>query len=278
MIKLEDLSFSYSKRKSLFSNLNLELESGRIYGLLGRNGAGKSTLLKLCCGLLFPTDGTCSVMGHQSHLRRPAMLEEIFFLPEEFDLPRVSMDRYAAVYAKFYPNFSHEQLRDYMQQFEVATDQSFRRMSFGQKKKAYISFALACNCSLLIMDEPTNGLDIPSKAVFRSLIAKLSGNDSTIIISTHQVRDLDSLIDAVVVIEGSDILLNATTREITDRLNFCRIDNSVQPLYQEESIHGLWGVVPNTTMAESRLDMEMLFNATVSNPKAIRTIFETKTN
>lgn len=276
MITIDNLQFGYGHRGKLFSGLHLELKSGQIYGLLGRNGAGKTTLLKLISGLLFPSSGTCEVLGHTPRLREPSLLEQVFFLPEEFDLPNTTMSEYAKVYASFYPNFSMTQLEEYLKKLEVPLGKRLGVMSFGQKKKAYIAFALATNVRLLVMDEPTNGLDIPSKSVFRSLIAEISTEQTTVVISTHQVRDLDSLIDAVVIIEGSDILLNATTSQITDRLNFCRIDpadTELQPLYWEDSIHGRWGVVRNTTGADSRLDMEILFNATVANPAGVRIAF-----
>lgn len=280
MIRINELKFGYNSHRPIFDGLNLTLENGQIYGLLGRNGAGKTTLLKLISGLLFPNSGKCMVMAYEPRLRQPGLLEQVFFLPEEFDLPNVTMAEYAKVYAPFYPKFSQDQLTNYLKRLEVPLDHRLNTMSFGQKKKAYIAFALATNTRLLIMDEPTNGLDIPSKSVFRSLIAEISTGETTVIISTHQVRDLDSLIDAVVILEGSDILLNATTREITDRLNFCRIEDSInmpqdlKPIYWEDSIHGRWGIMPNIDRVDSRLDMEILFNAAIANPVGIRCAFE----
>lgn len=272
MIRFENVSFGY-RNGWLFRELNFELRRGAIYGLLGKNGAGKSTLLKLTAGLLFPKAGEVSVLGRTPKRREPTFLSQIFLVPEEFDLPRMNMREYARMYGCFYPDFSHEQLADLMRELEVSETQSFHRMSLGQKKKACIAFALACRTPLLLMDEPTNGLDIPSKSVFRRVVAAAMDEGRTVVISTHQVRDLDRLIDSVVVLDGSEILLNATTDEITRRLQFVRLEENEPALYAEETIHGRWGVRPNEAGADSPLDMELLFNAAVANREAIKNLF-----
>lgn len=273
MITFDKVSFGYGKKR-LFDGLDLELRRGAVYGLLGKNGAGKTTLLKLAAGLLFPKTGAVSVLDRVPRRREPGFLNQVFLLPEEFSLPRLDMREFARVYGEFYPNFSREQLSELMETLEVEEDQPFHRMSFGQRKKAYIAFAIACNTPLLLMDEPTNGLDIPSKTAFRRVIASVADENRTIVISTHQVRDLDQLIDSVVVLDGSEILLNATTREITDRLLFAKMEENEPALYAEQTVHGRWGVQPNTAGAESQLDMELLFNAAVANREAVKQLFK----
>ncbi len=272
MINLTNLAFGY-RNKALFEGLNLDLEAGKIYGLLGKNGAGKTTLLKLIAGLLFPRSGEISVLAHDPRCRQSSFLSQIFVVPEEFDLPRMSMTQYAESYGVFYPRFSMEQMVSLMRELEVDPVEKLNRMSFGQKKKAYIAFAIACNTPLLLMDEPTNGLDIPSKGHFRRVVSSVVDNERTIVISTHQVRDLDQLIDAVVILDESEILLNASVNQITDRLSFVHLDESAPALYAEQTIHGRWGVIENKTQAESKLDMELLFNAVVSNRSAVKQIF-----
>ncbi len=272
MITFKHVSFGYRGGR-LFDDLNLDLKRGAIYGLLGKNGAGKTTLLKLMAGLLFPKKGEISVLNRIPRKREPGFLSQVFVLPEEFDLPRMNMDEYARAYGGFYPDFSREQLTNLMRELEVPEVQKFHQMSFGQKKKAYIAFAIACNTPLLIMDEPTNGLDIPSKSSFRRVIASVANEERTIIVSTHQVRDLDQLIDSVVVLDGSEILLNATTAEITDKLQFVHLEENDPALYAEQTIHGRWGVQVNDSGAESPLDMELLFNAAVANRQAIKQLF-----
>lgn len=276
MITFKDVSFGYRGGR-LFDHLDLALRRGGIYGLLGKNGAGKSTLLKLTAGLLLPKSGEITVLERTPRKREPNFLNQVFFVPEEFDLPRLTITEYGRVYGCFYPNFSASQLGDLLRELEVDESQRMDRMSLGQRKKAYIAFAIACNTPLLIMDEPTNGLDIPSKSSFRRVIARAADAERTIVISTHQVRDLDSLIDSVVVLDESRILLNASTAEIVERLEFARLDKDETALYAEQTIHGRWGVRPNRTGAESPLDMELLFNAAVGNPDAIQQIFNAET-
>ncbi len=272
MITLSDVTFGY-RRKTLFSGLRLGLQSGSIYGLLGKNGAGKTTLLKLMAGLLFPRTGTVCVAGETPRLRRPSFLEQLFVVPEEFELPPCTITQYAALYGKFYPRFSTLQLGALLQELEVDPAQKLHQMSFGQRKKAYIAFAIACNTPILLLDEPTNGLDIPSKTAFRRVVASVADEQRTVVISTHQVRDLDKLIDRIVILDGSEILLNASTAEITDKLLFTHLDEGAEALYAESTIHGRWGVQPNTAGAESPLDMELLFNATVTQKQQIRELF-----
>ena len=273
MINFENVSFGYRGGR-LFDGLRLELRRGAVYGLLGKNGAGKTTLLKLTAGLLFPRSGEITVLGRVPRKREPGFLSEVFLLPEEFDLPRMNMSDYARVYGCFYPNFSRGQLSELMRELEVSESQCLHRMSFGQKKKACIAFAIACNTPLLLMDEPTNGLDIPSKSSFRRLIASVADENRTIVISTHQVRDLDRLIDSVVVLDGSEILLNATTGEVTEKLRFVHLEENEPALYAEQTVHGRWGVQLNESGDESPLDMELLFNAAVANREAVKQLFK----
>lgn len=273
MITLNNLTFGYRSRQ-IFGGLNMEIEPGSIYGLLGKNGEGKTTLMKLIAGLLTPRQGGIDVMGEVPSNRYPSFLSEIFMLPEEFDMPRLSIIEYAKCYGVFYPNFSTEQLGRLLTELEVDSMQNLHTMSFGQKKKAMIAFAIACNTKLLLMDEPTNGLDIPSKSNFRRVIASIAQDDRTIIISTHQVRDLDQLLDRVVILDGSEILLNSSVSEITDKLFFTHLDNNEEALYAEQTIHGRWGVKANDQHLDSQMDMELLFNAATSNRQIIKKIFD----
>lgn len=276
MINIQSLTFSYRKNRPLFENLQLRLEAGHIYGLLGKNGAGKSTLLKQMAGLLFPDSGTCEVMGYPSAKRQPAFLREIFLVPEEFYLPKVSVKRYVGTYAPFYPNFDEGAFYKYLKEFEIPKDQQLTEMSYGQKKKVLISFALATNTKVLIMDEPTNGLDIPSKSQFRKVIAAAVSEDKCIVISTHQVRDLDNLIDSIVIIDGHKIIFREDVQTVTDKLSFktvSRIEESTDILFADSNLRGHTIITRNAGNEQSKIDMELLFNAILTNHKPIQEIF-----
>ena len=279
MIEITNLYFTYSKRNKLFENLNLTLFEGHIYGLLGKNGTGKTTLLSLVSGLLFPEEGKIVVMGKNPEKRPVDFLQELFLVSEEFDVPDVSPKKYAALYASFYPHFNEEQYNDYLKEFELDPNSAMHKMSMGQRKKAYIAFALACNTQLLLMDEPTNGMDIPSKAQFRKLIASVATENRCIVISTHQVRDLENLIDTIVVLENHRIIFNQTVDAISEKLSFVSYNEAStagQFLYEEKEILGGKGIAANTSENPSRVDMELLFNGLISEKEKITNLFTKK--
>ncbi|MFD2163405.1 ATP-binding cassette domain-containing protein [Paradesertivirga mongoliensis] len=271
MIKLNNLNFGYSKKKLLFKNLSLTLSEGHIYGLLGKNGAGKSTLLKNIAGLAFPIDGVCSVKGFMPSQRLPGFLRELFFIPEEMYLPSLTPAQFAKSTGHFYPNFDIGHFNNMLNEFEVPLDSKLNKLSFGQQKKVMIAFGLAANTSLLIMDEPTNGLDIPSKSQFRKIIASALTEHRCIIISTHQVRDLDSLIDSLIVLHRQEIVLNSSLDAISDKLTFTSSAqlNGKKALYTEDGLGGINTIVANTEESYSKVDMELLFNAIITENTSV---------
>ncbi|RYU78456.1 ABC transporter ATP-binding protein [Hymenobacter persicinus] len=271
MVHIHNLSFGYGKRAPLFENLQLTLARGHIYGLLGKNGAGKSTLLKNMVGLVFPRAGSCRINGQPAAKRLPSVLEDLYFLPEEIYVPALTAAQFVANTAGFYPRFSHAQLATYLAEFEVPDHAVLDKMSFGQQKKFMIAFGLATNTSLVVMDEPTNGLDIPSKVQFRRIMASALTEERCLIISTHQVRDLDSLIDTVVVLHNREIVLNAELDQLAERLSFTTVreGQEAEVLYAEESVRGRAAILPNTTGAYGRVDLELLFNAVASGEQSV---------
>ena len=277
MIEVQNLSFGYKKRKLLYRNLNLTLDAGSIYGLLGKNGAGKSTLLKNFIGLLFSTAGNISVNGFSPKKRWPSFLETIYFIPEEVYVPALTIEGYKNLFSPFYPAFNEEQFFMYLEQLDVQDKGKLNALSFGQQKKFIIAFALACNTRILLLDEPTNGLDIPSKIKFRKLIASVFTDDKIILISTHQIRDLDNLIDRVIIVDNGELLLNASIHEIADKLCFKTVTElpaSEKILYAEDSLKGQTIVIENTEHEDSKINLEHLFNAVTENPVMIKAIFQ----
>lgn len=271
MITVENLSFRYGRRRpAVFDDFSLTLGAGRVYGLLGRNGTGKSTLLYLLSGLLFPQQGAVRFRGADVARRQPEELSEIFLVPEEFSLPNVTLSRYVELNRPFYPRFSDELLARCLHDFDLAPDLHLGRLSMGQKKKAFMSFALATGTSLLLMDEPTNGLDIPSKSQFRRVVSSCMTDERTIVVSTHQVRDVEALLDHVVMLEGSHILLDSPTAAICRRLSFeerpvgAPLDDV---LYEQPSLAGRSVIARNPQGRETPLNLELLFNALLSAPE-----------
>ena len=276
MIEINNLTFGYGK-EDLFSGLNLTAAPGNIYGLLGKNGAGKTTLLKLLAGLRFAKGGECGVLGYDPGRRPPSFLEDLFFLPEEFNLLEVPVRKYERLYTPFFPRFSPNLFREYMKVFELDYHKNLKAYSFGQKKKFLLAFGLARNPRLMLLDEPTNGLDIPSKRQFRKILASALADDQTVIIATHQARDLENLIDPVIILDEGRIIFNQFLEEVANRLTVRLLSESPEPgesLYTEKTVTGYSAVVENTEGREARMDLEILFNAVTSNSERISRIFK----
>ncbi|MFT3825050.1 MAG: ABC transporter ATP-binding protein [Chitinophagaceae bacterium] len=276
MINIQNLHFSYRKKK-VFTGLSLQLQAGHIYGLLGKNGTGKSTLLRNIAGLLFPNEGKIDVLGFAPADRKPAFLQDIFLVPEEFHMPDVNLQHLIKYHSVFYPRFNQQQFERYVAEFEIPQHNTFESMSYGQKKKTLIAFGLACNTSLLLMDEPTNGLDIMSKSQFRKVMAGAIDENKCVVISTHQVKDLENLIDRITIIDEGSILFDQTIDDITRKLSFRISFDSEEvrsALYSESSLRGNAIITANTDGEESKLDLELLYKAIVLNRQSIQTVFK----
>lgn len=272
MITLKELSFSYSRKKEVLDRINLEVGSGHICGLLGKNGEGKTTLLNLLSGQIFPDQGSCLVLEEIPSERNARFLQQIFLLPEEISMPEVTAIEYIKMYAPFYPTFRDDICKACVESFEINLSDRLSKMSQGQRKKVAITLALAAHTPLLLMDEPTNGLDIPSKATFRRLVASLIDDNQTVIISTHQVRDLESLIDTVLLLDQRQILLNKTLNEIGEKLYFGPLLPEEKALYSEPTPQGTIGVTARDGKEETAVSLELLFNAAITYPKEIQRI------
>lgn len=280
MLNISSLSFSYPRQhKEVLCNLNLEIGSGGIYGLLGANGVGKSTLLYLISGLLTPASGSVTLYGTETRRRLTATLEEIFLVPEEFVLPDVTLHAYIRHNAPFYPRFSNEDMKRHLEMFGLTSDLNLKELSMGQKKKAFMSFALACNTRLLLMDEPTNGLDIPGKSAFRRFILSSMNDERSILISTHQVNDIEQILDHVIIMNTDEIVLSAPTSVITSRMAFLdtagnEIPSDTKILWEQPSVRGRAIITANPGGAmETEMNLETLFNLSQANPQILKSIF-----
>ena len=272
MITVKDLSFAYGS-KVVLRNISMELKGGNIYGLLGENGVGKTTLLTLLCGLKKPQTGSIVTDGRDPFKREPSLLGEQFYLPDEVATAPSKACDFGSETGALWPAYDHDRFLQILSEFEVDAKQKMDAMSSGQLKKTWIAFALACNARNYFMDEPTNGLDIPSKAQFRKAITKYTAEDSVVVISTHQVRDLENIIDPVIILDKEEVLMNATLEEISAKL-FFDYGNVVNPdaLYLEKTPGGTIQVYPNATGEESKVNIEALFNAVHAHKDVIKSM------
>lgn len=272
MIHIRNLSYRYSKKVEILNDLNLEFQPGKIYGLLGKNGAGKSTLIKNITGMLFPTSGTCEIFKEIPKNRSVNFLKNLFFVPEEYYLPNLSIVELVNIYKDFYPNFDTNQFDGYIEQFKIEKHKRTTELSLGQKKKILIGFALSANTKVLIMDEPTNGLDIPSKILFRNMINDSFNKNRIVIITSHQVRDLDELIHSIIIMNDGKVLLNDDKAHIAKHLKFQLTDakqESTDLIYQEKVSNGFASIKENKTDTAGYIDIELLFNAVLTNANTI---------
>ena len=273
MITIKDLGFRYGAVPVL-KNITMTLEEGRIYGLLGENGVGKTTLLTLLCGLKATDTGSIETDGHNPYDRKPSFLSNQYYLSDEVAAMNMTALDYAQNYGKFWVNFDMEKFIEIMGVFENDANKKMTKMSFGQLKKTYIAFALACNTKYLFMDEPTNGLDIPSKSQFRKAVTKYTREDSVILISTHQVRDLENIIDPIIILDRQDVLLSATLKEISEKLYFDYSSEKIEnALYCELIPGGNIQVAINAEGKESKVNLEALFNTVHHHKELIKGIF-----
>jgi ABC-2 type transport system ATP-binding protein len=277
VIEIRDMSFGYT-REMLFTHLDLVLEPGNIYGLLGKNGAGKTSLLKLISGLRFTRRGTIRVMGFDPSTRPVHLLEEIFMVNEEFFLPPVSPSVYESLYAGFYPRFDRGLFRECAKEFELDFTKKLSGLSFGQKKKFLLAFGIATGCRVVLLDEPTNGLDIPSKSQFRKLLSRACSEDRVVLISTHQVRDMENLIDPIIILEEGRIVFQQPMHEVTRRLS-ARLETREPSgnglLFVEKTLGGWLVVKERTGGEETRVDLETLFNTVIAQRGKMERIFPT---
>ncbi|MBR8704152.1 ATP-binding cassette domain-containing protein [Porphyromonas levii] len=271
MIEIKDLEYKYSIARSLFQGISLSIESGHISGLLGKNGEGKTTLLKLIAGQLLRKGGTLSVAGEDPTKRQVSFLSDVYYLPETVNVPKgVTIRKYFDALSPFYPNYSKEMADQALEAFNLNYKMKITKLSQGQQKKAMIAFALSLGTRILLLDEPTNGLDIPSKSALRRLLAKQITGDRYVIISTHQVRDLEQIIDHVIVMDKNKIILSKSIGEITDQFTFRPVVTSDTPVYCEQTISGKMGIFAKEEGDESdAYSTELFFNALMTNQEDI---------
>lgn len=280
MLKVDNLTFTYSRRQPpVLDSFNLEIEKGGVYGLLGSNGAGKTTLLYLISGLLTPGEGIVTWNGINTRKRCPVTVADIFIVPEEMDLPSISIRKFAELNGVFYPKFSLDEMISHLELFEISPELNAGKLSMGQKKKVILSFAMACNTSVLILDEPTNGLDIPGKNAFRRFIARSASDDRIFIISTHQVRDVSQILDHVIIIDNRKVLFDHSISEIQSKLRFVdtvKRDLVDSSLFSVNSTIGTSVVLPNTDGNDTDVNLEVLFSFAHEDPEGLNNVFHSK--
>ncbi|MBV6640951.1 MAG: ABC transporter ATP-binding protein [Cyclobacteriaceae bacterium] len=280
MIEINQLSYGYKRKHEALKSMDLSVGPGNICGLLGLNGAGKSTILKAIAGLVTPHSGEIKTLGYQPDRRDPAFLREVVIITEEFTLPGFSIGKYLELYSPFYPRFNHAAFQRYLEEFQLTNDQKLTGLSYGQKKKFLLSFGLATDCKLVLLDEPTNGLDIPSKSQFRKVVANAVHEERTLIISTHQIRDMENLIDPIIILDQGKIIFHENMESISQKLAIRRMNDLPKEgvIYHETYLGGYTILTENQSSEHTHMNLEILFNAVVGQKEKIQTVFNQKVN
>ena len=272
MIQIQNLTFGYkSSKENVLENVNLQLNPGSIVGLLGKNGTGKTTLLNLITGQLFAKQGVITIDDENVKTKSKSILEKLYFIPEELIVPNLSLENFIKLYSPFYKDYSQEIMYECMREFDLKSEKkSLNKLSMGTKKKMMICFALATNVPYLLMDEPTNGLDIPSKRIFRKLINSHMTENRIILISTHQVHDVEKMVDHIVIVGKKDLLINDTTEGLSQKFTFGTTPKG-EVLYSEKSLEGNLCVARRKdSEEETPVSLELLFEAVNENPNAFK--------
>lgn len=269
MLKINSLSYYYHKKKVILDNITTVLQPGNIYGLLGLNGEGKTTFLKILVSMLFPKEGEVVINSSNSKDRSVSYLSQVYFLSDHSKLPAIKIEEFGKIYGVFYKGYSHEQYLNNLEVFQIPMNHHLKQLSLGQHRKVHIAFALATNTPILILDEPTNGLDIPSKSVFRKLLASYMNDDKIILIATHQIKDVDKLLDHLLIMKNGKLVVDESIPTLSRKYKISnQIQEGIPVLHVEEDYFQKNYLIENNNEdEESKLDIEFLFNAFTQNPK-----------
>ena len=199
-------------------HIDLEIPPGRIVGLIGPNGAGKTTALKAILGLA-TYDGELSVLGKNPSSQRAALMEDVCFIADVAVLPRwIRVDQLIEITEKLHPGFNRERCMKSLAQTKVTTGQKVKQLSKGMVAQLHLALVMAIDAKLLVLDEPTLGLDIIyRKEFYTNLLTDYFDEDRTILITTHQVEEVEHILTDLVFIQDGKIALEATMEAVQER-------------------------------------------------------------
>lgn len=223
LIRTDRLTRFYGKLKAV-DGVSLSIPKGRIYGFLGMNGAGKSTLISMLMGMLPPTSGTITLLGDTVSVVKPSMRRKIGFVSQEQHFyPWMKVLALGKFVSSFYPNWSDAEFHRLIDVLEIPVDRKIKQLSGGNKTKLALAIALAINPEILILDEPTTGLDPVARREFmESIVAQARNHNRTTFFSSHLVNEVEQCADVIGIIhngklrfEGMLETLKEKTRELT---------------------------------------------------------------
>lgn len=251
-IVLEGLTVRYGDRVALDS-VSLTVAEGAVYALLGRNGAGKSSLVRCLLGEQKPDAGRVSLLGKDAWRERAALLKEVGVVPEEPDMPPTMSPRQIARFcSRLYPRWDGAGVEARLKRFAVPMSTPFGRLSKGQKAQVSMTLTLASSPRLLVLDDPTLGLDaVARKAVFEELIGELADRGTTVFITSHDLAGVERIADRVAVLRQGKLVLDEELETLKHRFRRLSFPMSLTPGEREPRLEALapvavaargWGV------------------------------------
>lgn len=262
MVELKGISFCYDSEEKIFNDFSLRLNEGRFYGLLGKNGTGKTTFLKIISGALLVKRGEVIINKKDIKYRDLGTLQEIFLLPADFTFPQMNINKYVSIYSTFYPKFSKKILEDCFTNFDINKNiKNLQELSLGEKHKIAVSIAISSGTKILLFDEATNGMDIPTRKIFRKMLIKYIKEDQTVVLSTHVVHDIENLLTDIIILRKDKKAFISSIDDIRKRYLFGIQKYKDGALYYEPCSEGYHVICNNLNNEETEISIELLFNA-----------------
>jgi ABC-2 type transport system ATP-binding protein len=217
LIQAQGLTLRYG-RKVAVDDVSFTIPKGRVVGLLGHNGAGKTTLMKALVGLL-PAQGSLNVLGVHPARDRVALLERLAYIPDVAILPRwARVDELITLMSGLHPRFSPERARALLKRTSVSLGDKVKSLSKGMVVQVHLALVAAIDAQVMILDEPTLGLDVLSrKAFYEMLIDEWCDGERSVLISTHQVEEIESLLSDVIMLNEGKLVLSISLEEMDRR-------------------------------------------------------------
>ena len=262
MITLRDASYSYPKKADALTGITCEVHPG-IHLLMGANGTGKTTLLHLMAGLRYPASGVCLLDGEELRLRRPSQLCRVQYFSPDMDFPEKSVEQMVSRHAPFFPRFDAGMLSRNLAAFSIDPRRKFTDLSFGNAIKVRLAYMLALRCEVLLLDEPTVGLDFEGRCQFGRLLMECVDEDQTVVVSTHSLSEFEPLYDSVMFLRDGRLLLQATFADISRWVtSVVTATPPADAIYSEMRMGRCHSIVPaEVDDMESAPDCTLLYNA-----------------
>jgi len=207
-------------RKEVLHGLDFEIPAGRIYGLVGHNGAGKTTTLNAILGLT-DCEGTIRVLGEDPFARRAQLMENVAFISDVASLPRfLRVRELFALISNIHPNFSQEKARDFLTGTDIRMDAKIKHLSKGMIAQLHLAVVMAIDAKLLVLDEPTLGLDISyRKRFYRRLLEDYMTEERTLLITTHQVDEIEFMLSDIMFIRDGELILHMQMETVNEKFS-----------------------------------------------------------